>query len=237
MVDNNYEGSDLEVLANMPNYHGWIMSWLGPYVGGRVLEYGAGTGTISYYLRPLAQSLTLIEPSANLQTALRAKFADDPAVEFYPMTLENHVSGLGSNTMDSVVLVNVLEHIEDDKRALSELARIVAPGGYILIFVPALSFLMSDLDSQLGHFRRYHRVELQNKLEAAGVEVIACSYFDLPGVIPWFILNKLLGSTSFSPALVRLYDIAVVPLARRIEAVVSPPFGKNLVAIGRLPAQ
>jgi SAM-dependent methyltransferase len=231
--DTRYEGRDLEVLANIPNYHSWIMSWFSPYVHGRVLEYGAGSGTISQYLHPLAQSLTLIEPSANLHTSLHAKFADDPSVQIGMMTMEEHVCRLESATVDTAVLVNVLEHIEDDRMALSELSRVVTPGGYVLIFVPALSFLMSRLDVQLGHFRRYHRAELQEKLKATGIEVVTCSYFDFPGIVPWFVLNKLLGSTSFSPVLVRLYDRAIVPLARAVESKVAPPFGKNLVAIGR----
>ena len=231
--DTRYEGRDLEVLANMPNYYSWLMSWFSPYVRGRVLEYGAGTGTFSQYLRPLAQRLTLIEPSTNLHTALRARFVDDPSVEVGALTLEEHLSQLDSDAADTVVLVNVLEHIEDDRTALSEISRIIAAGGHILIFVPALSFLMSRLDVQLGHFRRYHRGALHDKLTATGIEVVICRYFDFPGTVPWFVLNKLLGSTSFNPVLVRLYDKVVVPLARGMEAIISPPFGKNLVAVGR----
>jgi 2-polyprenyl-3-methyl-5-hydroxy-6-metoxy-1,4-benzoquinol methylase len=112
--DKNYEGRDLEVLADMPNYYAWIMSWFGPYVRGRVVEYGAGTGTFSQYLRPRADSLTLIEPSANLHDALREKFPDDPSVEIGAITLEEHVTQTGSGAVDTAVLVNVLEHIEDD---------------------------------------------------------------------------------------------------------------------------
>jgi SAM-dependent methyltransferase len=233
--DKNYEGRDLEVLADMPNYYAWIMSWFGPYVRGRVVEYGAGTGTFSQYLRPQADSLTLIEPSVNLQAALREKFPDDPSVEIGAITLEEHVTQTGSGAVDTVVLVNVLEHIENDAWALSELSRIVAPGGCILIFVPALSLLMSKLDKLLGHFRRYYLVELKERLQRAGIDIVTCRYFDLPGIVPWFVVNKLLGSSSFNPTLVRLYDRAIVPLARGAEAVIRPPLGKNLVAIGRLP--
>jgi hypothetical protein len=88
MVDKDHEGSDLEGLANIPNYYSLVMSWFGPYVRGRGLEYGPRWGTFSQYLRPLAQRLTLIEPSANLHTAFRAKFVDDPPVEIVVMTLE-----------------------------------------------------------------------------------------------------------------------------------------------------
>jgi SAM-dependent methyltransferase len=229
----SYEGSDLEALAVMPNYHGWIMNWFGPHVRGHVVEYGAGTGTFSQYLRPLAKSLSLIEPSVNLHYALQQKFRNDPLVELGTMTLEEHVKQTGSDSVDRVVLVNVLEHIEDDAWALSELSRVVSPGGCILIFVPALMFLMSRLDTLLGHFRRYHLAELKEKLRRADIDIVSCGYFDLPGVVPWFLVNRVLGSSSFNPALVRLYDRAIVPIARGAEALIRPPFGKNLIAIGR----
>ncbi len=234
MAEATYEGRDLEVLADMPNYHAWIMSWFDQFVHGHVVEYGAGTGTISTYLRPLAQSLTLVEPSANLHAALQARFPGDASVEIEALTLEEHVKQTSTGAVDTVVLVNVLEHIEDDASALAELSRIVAPGGHVLIFVPALSFLMSKLDRLLGHFRRYHSVELRQKLQATGLQIVRCGYFDLPGILPWFLINKLLGSTSFNPTLVKLYDRAAVPLTRRAEALIGPPLGKNLVAIGRV---
>jgi SAM-dependent methyltransferase len=234
MAEVNYEGRDLEVLADMPNYHAWIMSWFNQFVHGRVVEYGAGTGTISQYLRPLAQSLTLIEPSGNLHAALQARFPGDALVEIEALTLEDHVKRTHTGAVDTAVLVNVLEHIEDDAGALVELSRIVAPGGHVLVFVPALALLMSELDRLLGHFRRYHSVELRQKLQAAGLQVVMCRYFDFPGILPWFFVNKLLGSTSFNPALVKLYDRAAVPLTRRAEAIIPPPLGKNLVAISRV---
>src|SRR5690349_4371511 len=105
--DGTYEGRDLEVLADMPNYHHWIMRWFAPHVRGRVIEYGAGTGTFSAYLRPLAQRLTLVEPSTNLHPALRARFSADPAVEIIATTLEDHLAQQPDDTANAAVMVNV----------------------------------------------------------------------------------------------------------------------------------
>jgi SAM-dependent methyltransferase len=228
-----YEGRDLEVLADMPNYYDWIMASFAPHVRGNVVEYGAGTGTVSGRLRPLADRLTLVELSANLIEKLKSRFGNDENVSVVGECLENHAAAAASNSTDTIVMVNVLEHIENDVGALADLVRMLKPGGHLLIFVPALQILMSELDVLHGHFRRYQKPDLINKITAAGGVVQDCRYFDLAGVLPWFFLNKLLGSTNFDPRLVNIHDKYVVPISRSIERNVLPPFGKNLIAVAK----
>ena len=227
-----YEGSDLEALASAPNYYSWIMEIFSPWVSGHVVEYGAGIGTVSERLAHLASELTLVEPSANLVPMLRARFATFKT-NVIAESLERHSARMVPESVDTVVLVNVLEHIEDDRAALNALVRMLRPGGHLLIFVPALQFLMSKLDRQLGHFRRYHRADLIEKTQGAGAEVRECRYFDILGVLPWLIVNGLMGSTSVNSRLVGLYDRFVVPASKRLESGLDAPFGKNLVLVAR----
>lgn len=231
MTDAHYEGRDLEVLAHMPNYYSWIMDTFRSHVTGDVIEYGAGAGTVSAQLAALAARLTLVEPSPNLVGLLRRRFEAQPAVKVIGTSLEDHVVTLADSAVDTIVMVNVLEHIEDDRDALKHLVRALKPGGKLLIFVPALQALMSKLDEIHGHFRRYHRPELIEKVEAAGARILSCSYFDLIGVFPWFLLNRLLGVTTFNPALVQVNERLVVPASRTMEQIIHPPFGKNLILV------
>ncbi|MBV9242481.1 MAG: class I SAM-dependent methyltransferase [Acidobacteria bacterium] len=231
MSDVFYEGRDLEVLADMPNYYDWIMASFAPYVRGDVVEYGAGTGTVSCRLQPLAERLTLVELSTNLIDKLRSRFGGEANVSIVSEGLEKHSAEAASNSSDTIVMVNVLEHIEDDVGALAQSFRMLRPGGHLLIFVPAMQGLMSELDVLHGHFRRYQKPDLISKIIAAGGTIRDCHYFDLAGVLPWFFLNKLLGNTKFDPRLVNIHDRYIVPISRAIERNVSPPFGKNLVAI------
>jgi len=224
---------ELEILATMPNYYGWIMKTFAPFVRGHVVEYGAGTGTISLRLASLADKLTLVEPSANLAAILRSKFRDDRKVEVIDQTLEQHVVQTGDAAVDTVVMVNVLEHIGDDRQALAVLLGMLRPAGHLLIFVPALQGLMSKLDLMFGHFRRYHRADLVAKVAEAGGEVQVCRYFDFVGIFPWFFLNKLLGAMSFNPGLIQIHDKFVVPVSRAVEKVVPPPIGKNIILVAR----
>lgn len=235
MTTDSYAGNDLEVLADMPNYHGWIMSAFGPFVRGRVLEYGAGIGTMSAHLRSSAAELILVEPSGNLFAPLQQRFAQDAAVQVVHSDLETHVTRVLPASVDTIVLINVLEHVADDAAALRHLLAGLRPSGHLLLFVPALQVLMSKLDRSLGHFRRYHRRDLVEKTSAAGGIVESCRYMDSFGVLPWFLLNTLLGATSFDPRLVRINDRYVVPLTRRLEALIAPPFGKNLILVARKP--
>lgn len=232
-----YQGEDLEVLAAvMPRYYRWIFEQFLPELGGSAVEYGAGIGTASRMLLPHVTSLDLIEPSTNLAERLKADFAGEPRIRVFAESLETHVRSLPEAGLDSVVLVNVLEHVEDDHQALVQILRALKPGGHLFLFVPALNWLMSDLDRLHGHFRRYHRGHLLATLKQAGFEVRRSRYMDVPGALAWWLLNTIGGSVGFNPRLVGFYDRYVVPVARAVERLVSPPMGKNVIIVARRPA-
>ena len=228
-----YEGRDLEALADMPNYYAWITGAFRLHVRGVTIEYGAGTGTVSRLLRPLCDSMILVEPSPNLAVKLQRTFNADRNVVISDQLLETHIRAIPDASVDTVVMVNVLEHIEDDDAALEHLARILKPGGCLLLFVPALPVLMSDLDRQFGHFRRYLLTPLRAQLTGSGLTVRTSHYFDFVGIAPWFLFNTLLGSTRLSPGMLKIYDRMIVPVSRRIECVFRPPLGKNILAVAR----
>ena len=137
-------------------------------------------------------------------------------------SLEQYAVGMGAEAVETAVMVNVLEHIEDDRQALAQLFRMLRPGGHFVV-VPALQALMSELDLMFGHFRRYHRADLVEKVSQAGGEVKLCRYFDCFGVLPWFLLNKLMRATAFNPELIHIHDKFMVPVSRAAERIISPP--------------
>lgn len=230
-----YEGSDLEALATLHRYQNWIVESFQPYLSGRAIEFGAGIGNISMLVRSHVSTFDLVEPSANLAAPLKQRFGEDENIAIYEETLETHLPKIADETYDSVVLVNVMEHIEDDVAALEGLYRILKPGGHLMLFVPALKFLYSDLDALVGHFRRYQRTELNDRVADAGFDIIVSKYFDVIGVAPWWLLNTKMGATGFNPLLVGIYDAVFAPLSRGLESLVSPPFGKNILLVVRRP--
>ncbi len=231
----SYEGKDLEAVADMPRYHDWIMECFRPHLRGRAAEFGAGLGTISERILPSVSSLDLVEPSPNLVGQLRRRFANEPTVSVFAETLETRIEQGEPETYDTVVMVNVLEHIEDDAAAVAGLHRMLKPGGTLLVFVPAMPFLFSRLDEVVGHYRRYTKDVLTRCLAEAGFDVRFARYMDALGVLPWWLVNTVGGSTAFDPRAVRLYDAVGVPLTRLAERLVPPPLGKNVIAVAEKP--
>ncbi len=231
----DYEGRDLEVFSDAPNYYAWITESFRPYLRGQAAEIGAGIGTFSRHLLPHISTLDLFEPSRQLVPALQAAFKDTDQVIVHDKTLEHFLSQ-NEKQYDVIVMVNVLEHIEDDAAALQGLWQRLNPGGHLLLYVPALPFLYSRLDNHFGHFRRYTQKILAERLLNADFHIIENRYRDVLGVLPWYVINTLGRKITFSPSAVRLYDRVGVPITKFIEQYVPVPFGKNLVSIAQKPA-
>ncbi|HSD46245.1 MAG TPA: methyltransferase domain-containing protein [Pyrinomonadaceae bacterium] len=231
-----YVGKDLEAMSFAVNYHRWILSGFAPYLGTRVVEVGAGKGSFSELLcecRP--QSLSLIEPSPSMFMQLSQtvkEFSGPVEVKLYNETFASVAAQIRMlQQPDSIVYVNVLEHTADDEAEMRVMHDTLGSGGRVFIFVPALSWLYGSFDRELNHYRRYSRGDLEEKCRAAGFRILVSRYFDLFGVVPWWIKYKLLQSRKMESATVKFYDQAVVPIAKRIEAKLDPPVGKNILLV------
>ena len=231
-----YEGHDLEVLADLPNYYGWIIKKFRPYLKGRTMEIGTGIGTISKLIFDDVEELILVEPSANLTEYLPTSISKSPKVSVFNETLEQRLPQMADHSCDTIIMVNVLEHIEDDGSALEALHRVLKPDGHLLLFVPALQSLYSELDRKHGHFRRYHLAPLAYKLNTHGFKIQDKRYFDLAGVFPWWLINTLGKKTDFNQAMATLYDRFFIPVTKFIERFIVPPLGKNILIIAERTA-
>jgi SAM-dependent methyltransferase len=231
-----YAGKDLEAMSFAVNYHRWILSIFEPHLGKRIVEVGAGTGSFSeLLLEQRLDLLSLVEPSTVMHQQLCRRMEElgpSVTVKTYNDVFENVAEEIRSTVQpDSVIYVNVLEHIADDVNELKVINQTLDVGGKLFIFVPALSWLHGSMDRQLGHFRRYTRTELEKKCVAAGFRVIVARYFDVMGVLPWWVKYKLLQSKEMEPGAVRFYDQRVVPIAKTLETSITPPIGKNVLLI------
>lgn len=221
-------------MAFAPNYHGWILDRFRPHLGRRVAEIGAGTGNFArLLLRERIDRLHLVEPSTAMFQHLSVVARGEPAgrVVLHNAAFLAVAQQLRAAQVDSILYVNVLEHIEADERELRGMCEALPRGGRIFVFVPALPFLFGSHDRAVGHVRRYWRGELVAKCRAAGFAVLHAGYFDAAGILPWWIKYRLLQSTRMEAGAVRLYDQLVVPIASRLEAWLPPPLGKNIILV------
>ncbi|HEX8904864.1 MAG TPA: class I SAM-dependent methyltransferase, partial [Longimicrobiaceae bacterium] len=190
-----YSGEELDALAEARNYYGWISGRFAPYLGGRILEVGAGIGTFTEHLlaRAPGARITVVEPAENNYPHLERRFSGDPRVTPRYGYLDETVE---PGSADSVVAVNVMEHVEDDGAFLRNAARALSPGGHVCLFVPALPALFGSLDRAFDHFRRYTRPVLRGRLESAGLTPVDVRYMNLPGVAAWWMAGKVLRRTT-----------------------------------------
>lgn len=227
-----YSGEELDALAEARNYYGWIARRFAPYLGRRIVEVGAGIGTFAEHLRAAAPDahLTLVEPAENNWPHLSARFAGRPSVR----TLRGYLADAGApGSADTVVAVNVMEHVRDDGAFLSDAHRLLAPGGHALLFVPALPAIYGTLDEAFEHYRRYTRRSLLNRLRGAGFPHVSVAYTNLPGVVAWYLSGRVLRRRTVSARDAKLYDRWMIPWISRLERVWQPPVGQSLIAIAR----
>jgi SAM-dependent methyltransferase len=232
-----FDAGALEAIQNIPNYVNWL---LGPFRGhlrGRVLEIGAGFGTLALDYSAAVDRAVLVEPAENLFAEIERSFAGNPRVKglcgFLDELVASGAPELAPESFDALFSANVLEHIRDDRAALELWRTRIKPGGSLLLFVPATPFLFGAIDERTGHFRRYTKSSLETVVRDAGFSIERIEYFDLLGMVPWFILGRVLRRDTVAPGAAGIYDRVVVPLSSLADRVVRNRIGKNLVCIAR----
>jgi SAM-dependent methyltransferase len=217
--------------AGAPNYNRWLADTFATYAGQRVLEVGAGQGTITARLARGRELVTALELEAGYVERLRRRFRGQANVEALQAdVLEADPAPFRARGYDTIVLSNVLEHLSDDARAVRTFARILPPGGRLILFVPALAPLFGTLDTAVGHHRRYGRETLRQVVEENGFELEVLRSMNLLGIPGWYLNGRVLERTTLPPLQVRLYD-AVAPALARLEARVELPVGLSLLAV------
>jgi SAM-dependent methyltransferase len=223
-----YTGTELEAMELARNYHRWIVDFFRPYIRGTVIEIGAGIGTVSDLLAECAPAqLRCYEPAKNLFPHLARRMGGRENVQ-----VENSFYN-GAGRADAIVLINVLEHMEDDSAMLERIRSSLNENGRLLLFVPALPVIFGSLDKQFGHFRRYTRRQLAQLVASCGYEIELLRYANFPGVLAWFLAGKILRKRTISPGAAEFYDKRVVPLVRAIESHIAPPIGQSLILIAK----
>jgi len=220
-------------MGKLEPYNRWLADRFEKSLGQRVLEIGAGFGNMTRHLTP-REMIIASDLDAVALEYLRGAFRDDPSIRIasYRFPLQpgqrRELEGLA---LDTVVCLNVLEHIEDDVSTLADLLSILRPGGRLVLIVPAHARLYSSLDVHLRHFRRYEKPELEKKIRDAGFVLEDCRFLNRPGVFGWYVNGRVLRRRVLPRGQLSLFKL-VLPLLRS-EETNPPSWGLSLLAIAR----
>lgn len=227
-----YIGDDLEDMSSAVNYYDWILEKFRPYVGKRIVEVGAGSGTVSKKLieKFNPESFVGIEPSPEVHARLAQNLKDYSNTK----TIGNFLPKVKDqlDRPDTFFYINVMEHVERDQEEVQTVFDTLPSGGHMLVFVPALQAIYGEFDRKVGHYRRYHKGQLKKLFDNVGFEIRELHYVDMLGIIPWFILFKVLKKEDLGGN-AGLYDKLAMPIISRLENIVHPPIGKNLFLVAR----
>jgi SAM-dependent methyltransferase len=226
--DDALEGVLTDLEATSPQYADWVASLVTPHLGERVLEVGAGVGTMTTRIVAPGRTVVALEPSPQRASDLAQRMKASPAVTVVSGSLDDLDAG---ERFDTVVFVNVLEHIQDDLAALRAVRARLRPGGNVVVFAPAFGTLYGRFDRDVGHWRRYRRSDLATTLSQAGFAVPEARYVNLPGALAWWVVGRQLGLTPTASIFASAFDRAV-PIIRRAEARRPPAFGQSILCVG-----
>jgi len=200
-----------------------------PWVGAQVLEIGSGIGNLSAFLVDRAR-LVLTDTREEYLARLRTRFANHSNISVAHLYLPHDDRAVAGQHFDTIICLNVLEHVEDDIGSLTAVRKLLERQGRLVLLVPALPALYGSIDRALGHHRRYTRDGLVAILERTGFQLAHIEYFNLAGIPGWWWAGRVLGRQTIPAGSLKLYD-RLVPLFR-LERLIPWRVGQSLIAVG-----
>jgi SAM-dependent methyltransferase len=223
------EDFEFAALREATNYRQALFNEFAPFLSGNVLDIGSGIGQMTELLKRhrAISRLLCVEPNPEFCTELQKKF---PGIELLSGTIDDLPTG---TAWDAIVSVNVLEHIREDERELHRYFQLLNERrGKLCLIVPARPEIYAPIDHRFGHFRRYTKRELREKLTAAGFRLEKLAYFNSLGYFAWWVSFCLLKQDRFNATQVRFFDSAIFPVVNWLETrVFRPPVGQSLIAV------
>jgi glycosyltransferase involved in cell wall biosynthesis len=224
----------LRRMSQLGPYNLWLHQRFEGHLGRRILEVGSGVGNQTRYFVGDRDRVIASDIEPHYVRELTNRFADRRNVRVgsyrFPLTAEAHAE-LAQEGLDTIVCLNVLEHIEDDRRTLEDFASVLRAGGRLVLLVPSHKALYGSLDQHLNHFRRYDRVELERLVRDAGFDIEATCFLNRLGVFGWWLNSRVLRRRVLPRGQLRLFKW-MLPLLR-FEERRPPSFGMSLLVLAR----
>ena len=226
----------LETFSGAHAFNSWLYDQIKEYTQGQILEIGSGIGNISSFLLKEQQSVSLSDLRPEYCQLLKNKFRDQPGLQ---RIIEMDLSLTGFREMyteylekfDTVIALNVIEHIADDSLAILNAKSLLRKNGKMIILVPAGQWLYNQLDKELGHYKRYTMSGLNEILKSAGLHIFRSKYFNAAAIFGWWLSGKILKDKMISTSKLHFYN-RLVPLFKVMDWFVKPFTGISVISVG-----
>ncbi|MFH1642955.1 MAG: class I SAM-dependent methyltransferase [Nanoarchaeota archaeon] len=210
---------NLERISKTKNYHKWIYNKIAPFLGKNILEVGSGLGSMTNHICRGRKICCIDILDYNLRKS-----------KHIILKMDISKSSLKKG-FDTVVCINVLEHIKHDKKALHNMYCSTKKGGNLILIVPAFQLPYGSIDIMNKHFRRYDKKEIKEKVVGAGFDIKKIFYMNFIGLLGWWYHSKLLKIKMHNEIDIARFD-KLCPFFEFMENIINPPMGLSLVIIG-----
>jgi 2-polyprenyl-3-methyl-5-hydroxy-6-metoxy-1,4-benzoquinol methylase len=214
----------LETLSQAGPYYEWLVSRVRPYLKGKILEIGAGIGNFAKWAKESAVEYHVSDNDPRFVEELSKEFSHAVCWDLFTPYPNNE-------TFDTVVILNVVEHLEDDEEALRRLHARLNPGGHLIVMVPAMNFLYGSLDRAFGHYRRYTKKSISRVIQQAGFKLQKMEYVNVVGMAGWFVYGRIMKSRNLPQQLCSRFHL-VLPFLK-LEKPIASFMGLSVIAIAR----
>lgn len=218
----------LESMSQADWYNQWSVSKFKRYLNGKILEVGCGIGNFTRSLSKFGQVYAIDKNIGYINT--KHKFSKTAIIGYGD--IEKGKYFFERKIFDCIVCLNVLEHIKDDNRALRNMYNLLGKEGVLVLLVPTQMFLYSEIDKKLGHYRRYEKQDLLEKLSEIGLTVLSTRRLNFLGAIGWFIAGKMLKSAYVTRNKIKVFNL-FAPISLRFEDLMEPLIGTSLLVIAK----
>jgi 2-polyprenyl-3-methyl-5-hydroxy-6-metoxy-1,4-benzoquinol methylase len=232
--DEEYSGhANLELVSQNRRFNSWMYKEVSARLKGDLLEIGSGLGTYSEKIiqdkSPTSRiMLTDIAPSYLNLLAERFSYNNDVSVAKLDLNSKEDYEKIGYEQFDSILALNVLEHVENDEFALKQLYKMLKDEGSLVLLVPCHKFLYNVIDKNIGHFRRYTKEELEYKVTKTKFTIQQIFYFNALGIVGWYLNGSFARNPQINSTASRIFD-SLVPVSQYIERLIGRRLGLSII--------
>ncbi|PKL91389.1 MAG: hypothetical protein CVV21_09250 [Candidatus Goldiibacteriota bacterium HGW-Goldbacteria-1] len=233
-MDSKHSLTDsLNKISNLQNYNSWIYENIKKGISGRVLEIGCGIGNITDFILKDSQEVCASDIDDSYLKYACKKYKGNKKVKVTKIDIIKPGNKIAKGKYDTAVMLNVLEHIKDEKKAVVNVKNALVKNGKFVILVPAMKSIYGEMDKALGHYKRYNKTELKELLEKNGFKILDIFYLNFAGIIGWYFSGRILKKSCIPDNQAKFFDRYILSFTKPCERLIKPPAGQSIVAIAQ----